>query len=434
MRVFFAACGTLLFSAFVLLAGSGLMFGLLPLRARVDGFSDASIGLLGSAYFVGMLLGCLVAPTMIRSVGHIRVYAAVAALSTAMPLGHALFPEPVAWALMRATSGFCLAVAFAIIESWLNERATNTIRGAVLAFYNIINFGAMAFGQQLMRLYQIEGFQLFSIAAILVAIAAVPVALTRTVAPTPPETVNLRPIWLFRLSPVAFVGCLGVGLVNGAFWSLSPVFVTARGLDTAGVADFFSAVVLGGVIALFPLGRLSDRIDRRIVLAACGAIGAASGLVLALVSAGPSEYWLLLGLAVAFGIGAMPLYAIGGANANDYAQTHELVDVATGLLLVYTLGAICGPLIVSLAMGRFGADALFVFTAVVHLLCAAYALWRITRRAAIDVDDRDPFAPTPRTSPVAAELSPLVHEEGDAEAVAEEPADEHLNAEPVEVR
>ena len=414
MRVFFVACGTLLFSAFVLLAGSGLMFGLLPLRASADGFSDTSIGLLGSAYFGGMMLGCIAAPTMIRSVGHIRVYAAVAALSTAMPLGHALFPEPIAWALMRATSGFCLAVAFAIIESWLNERATNAIRGAVLAVYNIITFAALAFGQQLMRLYTVEGFQLFSLAAILVTVAAVPVALTRTTAPTPPETVNLRPVWLFRLSPVAFIGCLSVGMVNGAFWSLSPVFVTARGLDTAGVADFFSAIVLGGVIALFPLGRLSDRIDRRIVLAACAGVGAAAGLMLALISAGPSAYWLLLGLAVTFGFGAMPIYAIAGANANDHAQVHELVDVATGLLLVYTLGAVCGPLLASALMGTFSADMLFVFTAAVHLTCGAYALWRITRRPAVDVDDRDPFAPTPRTSPVAAELSPLVHEDEDA--------------------
>lgn len=262
MRFFFVACGTLLFSAFVMLAGSGLLFGLIPLRADAEGFSDTAIGVLGSFYFAGMLVGCLGAPLLIRSVGHIRVYAACAAAATAMPLGLAMFPEPVAWALMRMITGCCFAVIYAIIESWLNERASNEIRGVVLAVYNIINYAALAGGQQMLRLYEVQGFELFAVTAILISVAAIPVALTRTTAPTPPETASLRPLWLFHLSPVAFVGAFSVGLANGAFWSLTPVYITSFGFGATGTADFATAVILGCVLTLFPLGRLSDQVDR----------------------------------------------------------------------------------------------------------------------------------------------------------------------------
>ncbi|MCC0041028.1 MAG: MFS transporter [Rhodobiaceae bacterium] len=412
MRIFLAACGTLLLSAFVLLAGSGLLFGLLPLRARLDGFSDASIGLLGSCYFAGMLLGCIATPTLIRSVGHIRVYAACAALATTMPLSHLLLPEPLAWALLRGMTGFCFAAVYAIIESWLNERATNEIRGAVLAIYNIINFAAMAAGQQLMRLYDIDGFQLFALTAILISVAAIPVVLTPVTAPTPPESPHLRPVWLFRVSPAAFVGALFVGFANGAFWTLTPVYATANGLGAVGVADFVTATIVGASISLFPIGRYSDRIDRRVVLAGCSLLSAlaAAGLV-AFTLSGLASYWLLMGLSAIFGAAAMPIYAIAAAQGSDHARPEQLVEVSTGLLLIYTVGAVIGPALASLLMEYIGATGLFVWTAAVHLVLGIYATWRMRQRAPVRMAEREPFSPTPRTSPLAIELSPLVHEE-----------------------
>lgn len=412
MRFFFVACGTLLFSAFVMLAGSGLLFGLIPLRADAEGFSDTAIGVLGSFYFAGMLIGCLGAPLLIRSVGHIRVYAACAAAATAMPLGLAMFPEPVAWALMRMITGCCFAVIYAIIESWLNERASNEIRGVVLAVYNIINYAALAGGQQMLRLYEVQGFELFAVTAILISVAAIPVALTRTTAPTPPETASLRPLWLFHLSPVAFVGAFSVGLANGAFWSLTPVYITSFGFGATGTADFATAVILGCVLTLFPLGRLSDQVDRRVIITVLAGISAAVGLLLALSSwAGLDGYWFILGMGAIYGAVAMPIYAITGAHGNDHAKPSELVEVATGLLLIYTFGAVIGPLVASQMLQMIGPGALFAWTAGVHAVLMAYAAWRMTRRAPVIEEYREPFAPTPRTSTVAVELSPLLYED-----------------------
>ncbi|MFN0263012.1 MFS transporter [Tepidamorphus sp. 3E244] len=411
MRVFFVASGALMFSAFLMLAGSGLLFGLLPQRAQIDGFSDGAIGLLGSAYFAGMLAGCFAVPVLIRMVGHIRVYAACAALATAMPLAQAMFPEPVAWIVLRVLTGFSFAAIYAIIESWLNERATNEIRGTVLALYNIINYGAMAFGQQFMRLYDVNGFELFALTAILISIAAVPVALTRTSAPTIPESPQLRPLWLFKISPMAFVGALFVGFANGAFWSMVPITVKTMGLGPAGVADFVSATIIGAVLALFPLGRYSDRVDRRFVMIGASVVAAISGAALmAAPLLGLNSYWILMALAATFGASAMPIYAIAGAQGNDHAKPEQLVELSTGLLLIYTTGAIIGPLAAAFFIGIAGPLALFGWTAGVHAVLAGYALYRIFQRAPAKEQNREPFVATPRTTPLAVELSPLVHD------------------------
>lgn len=412
MRFILMACGTLLFSAFVILAGSGLLFGVIPLHARAIGFSDTSIGVLGSFYFAGMLLGCVIAPTLLRAVGHVRVFAAAAAIATAMPLGHALFSEPLAWGFMRLVTGCCFAVIYAIIESWLNERATNEIRGMVLAVYNIINYAAIASGQQMLRLYDIGGFELFSLTAILISIAAVPVVLTPTTAPTPPDSPKLRPIWLYHISPVAFAGAIAVGLVNGAFWSLAPVYATSLGLSASGSADFITASIIGTVVTLFPIGRASDRMDRRTIMAVVTGLSVISALGLALFAIlGLSSYWVLMGLSMIFGAAAMPIYALAGAHGNDHAKPEELVQVSTGLLLLYTIGAIIGPIITSLLMSGFGAGFLFLWVAVIHTLLLGYTIWRMTQRAPVKEKYREPFVPMPRTSPMAVELSPLVQDE-----------------------
>ena len=268
----FAPITALLISVAMLLMGNGLQGTLLPVRANLEAFSATDIGVLGSSYFLGFAAGCLYGPRLIRRAGHIRAFTALVALASCVVLVHSLFLTPVLWWGLRAMTGFCFAVLYMIIESWLNEKSTNETRGFVFSLYTIINLTVITIGQLMLGLDRPEDFQLFILASILVSLAAVPIALTRAEAPMAPRSVKIRVWHLYKLSPVGVVGCLAVGLANGSFWALAPVFAQNKGADTWGVAVFMSVAVIAGALGQWPLGRLSDKTDRRKVIigAACG--------------------------------------------------------------------------------------------------------------------------------------------------------------------
>ncbi|MCB1546405.1 MAG: MFS transporter, partial [Hyphomicrobiaceae bacterium] len=268
----------LLVSAAVLLMGNGLLSVLLPVRAGLDAFSQLDIGIMGSAYFLGLVIGCLVSPGIIARVGHIRAFAAFAAVATVTPLCHAIFPLPPVWWLLRALTGLCFAGLFMGIESWLNAASDRENRGRVLAAYTMLNLTVTTVGMQLSGLFPARGFELFSLVAVLYSLAAVPVSLTRTVAPTPPRRSRLRLVWLIGVSPAAVLACLFTGMVNGAFWTLGPTYAHAAGLGFEEVALFLSAAVLGGALAQWPVGLSSDRLGRRPVAALVSAAAALAGL------------------------------------------------------------------------------------------------------------------------------------------------------------
>jgi MFS family permease len=415
MRAMFSASGTLLLSVFIQVCGSGLMFGIIPLRAEAEEFSRAIIGGIGAAFFFGMLIGCLISPALIRQAGHVRAYTAAAAIITATPLAHAMFVDPYAWIALRFLSGISGAVIFAAIESWLNQQSSNQTRGTVLAAYNIINFAAMAIGQQLMRLYDIDSFELFSVGAILVVLSVLPVALTRVAPPPLPETIAVRIKFVYSISPLAMVGCFCVGLTNSSFWSLTPVFGTDLGLGPAQVANFFSTAILGAVISLFPMGRASDLFDRRLVMsvASIGTVAASLALVYVAID-GQAELMTLYALSFAWGATAMPIYALACAHGNDFAEPKDMVEVATVLLLTYTFGASVGPIVAGQIMAVFGSGALFTWAAIAHLLLVVWSAYRATQRAAIPAEDRDPFVAVTRTSPLVSELNPVIPTGDDA--------------------
>ncbi len=411
MRSALASITALLISVFILLAGSGLQTTLVPLAANAFDFSDLSIGLIGSSYFVGMMIGCFAAPWLIRRTGHIRAFVACTALATAAAILHPLIVQPAVWNVLRCTSGICYAVLYATIESWLNDKSDNTNRGGVLAVYNVINFGGLAAGQQFLRLYAPAGFQLFSLGALMTSLAALPVALTRSKSPPVPESPRLRLRWLIALSPVGVAGAFTVGLANGAFWTIGPIYANLQGLGAGGAGDFITASVLGAVAALWPAGRISDRVDRRYVIVACCALAAAAGAGLALAPASPA--WVLFALAFLFGAGAMPVYSLSSAHTADYADASDMVQVSTGLLLIYTIGAVVGPTLAAALVELTAAGALFALTAATHTSMAALTVYRLSRRAPIPPEEREPFVPVPRTSPAVAELDPRVAQADD---------------------
>ena len=365
----------LLFSAAILLSGQGLRFTLLPVRASLEDFSTLAIGTMGAAYFFGFTVGCLKSGELLRRVGHIRVFLAMSAIASAAPLIHGLVVEPIVWGVLRFLTGFCLASLYIVIESWLNERSTNANRGVVFSTYSMITLTMMAAGQMMNLLYNPTGLQLFVVASILFSIGAVPIALSDSPSPDQPASTKTDIRELLRTSPSGTVGCFAVGLANGAFWGLAPIYGSAIGGGVSTAAWFMAAAIIGGAILQWPLGLLSDSLGRRKILVAVCLLGSAAGLALALLAPhfGVASVIVLGGVWGAF---AFPLYSIVVAYANDYADHGEYVKVSAGLLLVYGIGAIIGPFVASALITIRGGDGLFLFTAAVHILLIGFIAYR----------------------------------------------------------
>ncbi len=374
-----AQLGALLLSATILLTGNGLQTTLLPLRAEAEAFLPLSIGIMGSSYFVGFVAGCLTIAHLVRPVGHIRVFSAMCAIASVIPLIHILTLQEWTWWLLRAGTGYCMAALFLVIESWLNERTDSAVRGTVFSVYTSLTFAAIIGGQVLLTLYDPRGFVPFVVASIIISLAAVPVALNSIVAPAPISGVRVQPLRLVRLSPTGASGCFAVGLVNGAFWSLAPLFVSSAGFGTRGVAIFIGVTVLGGALSQWPFGRLSDRLDRRAVIALVAGLSALTGLALFLAS----RFWSpgVLPLAFAFGAFTFPIYALSVAHVNDLITNESFVEVSGGLLFLNGAGAVLGPLAGAFAMRLAGPEALFATTAAICSLLTALAVFRMRKLA-----------------------------------------------------
>ncbi|MDT8320914.1 MAG: MFS transporter [Xanthomonadales bacterium] len=381
----------LLLGVAILLTGQGLQGTLLPVRAALEGFSTFSIGLMGGAYFLGFTLGCLRGSVLVRRVGHIRVFAAMTALASASPLLHGLVVEAWLWLLLRLVSGYCFAVLYVVIESWLNEKATNQNRGLVFSAYTLITLTVLAAGQMMLLLYDPREMALFAIASAIVSIAALPVVLFVVSSPAQPETrvkLDIRRLW--KISRVGLLGCLAAGLANGSFWALAPVFVAGYHVDISLAAWFMTAAVLGGALGQWPLGRFSDRVDRRWVIVFSAFAGVVVGLAIWLF-AGVSIIIMML-LSAAWGAVAFPIYAVSVAHANDHASSDEYVMVSSGLLLMYGVGAIVGPFLAPAAMKFVGPGGLYLFGALVHTVLAMYVVLRIPRQATAPEEEHLPFA------------------------------------------
>ena len=384
-----APIAALLLSVALLLSGNGLQGTLLPIRAGMESFSTPDIGVMGSAYYIGFALGCFYGSHVLARAGHIRTFTAMASVASAVALAHALVVQPWFWWIARATTGLCFAVLFMVIESWLNERATKENRGTVLSIYLVINLTVITVGQLMITLYDPRQWPLFALASILVSLAAVPVALTASPAPADVQATKLRISYLYRISPVGFAGCIAVGLANGSFWSLGPSFAQQTGLDITGVAVFMSATVIAGAIGQVPLGRASDRFDRRNIIAlACGCAALAGAALASGLLLTPAQ---ILVTSCLFGVFAFPVYAMAVAHTNDHVSQGTFVEVSGGLLFLFAAGAVAGPLLASFAMSLTGPGGLYMFTAAVHGSMAIFALYRTYRREQVPLEERTSF-------------------------------------------
>ncbi len=425
----------LLLGAAILLLGNGLIGILMPVRATLENFATTSIGLIASGYSAGFVVGCLSIPHIVRRVGHIRTFAVMAAIAAAAVQLMALLVEPLAWILLRAISGVAFAGLYMVIESWLNERASNTNRGQLFAAYMVIQLASITAGQMLLPAGDVAGFGLFAVAAIAITLALVPVGLTTSSAPQPLGAVQLRLGRLYRLSPVGVLGCFFVGLANGAFGGLGVVFAQGVGLGTTGVALFMSAALVGGTLFQVPFGRLSDRIDRRKVLMLACLLAVLAGAVLALAgdvrSGGRLPAWLaeiaampavVIGAVAIFGGCIYSMYSLCVAHTNDFVEREDFVEASSGLLLTWGIGASIGPIAAGPLMQWLGLEGLFLFAAVVHVVFILFAWYRIRQRAPLPPEARPDFvqAGHTRTSHVLAAMDPRAQDQ--APGRAEPPA------------
>jgi MFS family permease len=385
-----ASIAALLTGVAILLVGQGLQGTLLPVRATLEDFSNLSIGVFGATYFLGFAIGCWRGPRLVQRVGHVRVFAAMTALASASPLLHGLWINLPAWIVLRFLSGFCFAALYVVIESWLNETATNENRGSVFSAYVLINMTMLGAGQQLMLLDDPALLTLFALSSVLVSLAALPVVLSTAPSPREVLDVELDLPRLYRTSPAGMLGSLATGLANGAFWSLAPVFTMSWSADVSLTAWFMTANVIGGAASQWPLGFLSDRIDRRYVMALCTAFAAAVAIAF-LVFAGQLTFAGIVLLGGLWGAAAFPLYAISVAHSNDHAAQHEFVVVSSGLLLMYGIGAVIGPLLASALMQGMGGTGLYTFTGAIHAVLLVYLFVRRYRRSPAAVEEQVAF-------------------------------------------
>jgi MFS family permease len=377
---------SLLLSYGLLLLANGMFGTLLGVRSQIEGFSTQIVGLIMAAYFLGLLQGALRAGMIVSAVGHIRAFAAFASVMSVTALMHVIVVDQIAWCVLRFVSGFCMAGMIVVTESWLNARCTKRTRGKVMALYMITNYFAAGCGQFLLTVADPARFQLFSVASIVFSLALVPVLLTQATAPRPPrrDPLNLRELW--RTSPLGLMGSFCAGMVNASFYSLGPVFALGLGLGIRGTSTFMASVIFGGLLLQYPVGRLSDRIDRRVVLSMVTLATAVACVAIVMVFEWNPK-WIYVP-AVIYGGLSFTVYSLCAAHANDFAPAEKLVQTASGLLTAYGFGAFLGPIVAAAFMGRLGPEGLFVMSAIVSASLGSFAIYRMRRRAVPKKEDR----------------------------------------------
>lgn len=391
----------LLSAIFILMAGSGFLSTLIAVRLESAGVPSLIIGLAATSYFTGLTLGSLRVEALIARIGHIRAFAAFVTIFSASSLTYAILNEPTVWVVLRFIDGFAMAGVFVCLESWLNRQATPANRSTMLAAYMIALYCGQAAGQFLLNLGQNAPDLPFMISAVLLSIALLPVLLTRM---EQPQVEAIKPFSIRRLyeaSPLGIVGTLVTGAILGAFYAMGAVYVQRIGMGLAQVALFTSCVIAGGVALQYPLGRLSDKFDRRRVIIVCFAVASGISATIAAVQL-PALGTIAMGSV--FGGFAFALYPLCVAHSNDHLEEDERVGASSGLVLTYSAGAMAGPMIGSSAMSAFGPPGLFTVIGALAASAALFGIWRTLVRHAVPASEQQIFQSLPRTTPMAAVL------------------------------
>ncbi len=380
---------------------------ILPVRGELEGFSAASLGLLGTGWALGYVAGCLRTPALVARVGHIRAFGAMCAIAAIAVLLSLVLISPEVWIPVRALSGFCFAGAAMIVESWLNERADAKSRGKVFGIYTMVNLAATTAGQMVLTLGEASGYFFFVLAAMVYCLALLPTAISATSTPRPLTRVSLDLGKLWRNSPIAVFAVLMVGVSNAAFATLAAVYGARIGLSLGEIALFASIPILAGAASQIPVGIVSDRLDRRKVLVAVTVLAMLADALF--LFTGLTQALAVLVLSAFFGATVFAMYPVIVAHASDHAEPGSFIQVSGGLLLVFGIGSIVGPTVAGFAMTTFGASSLFAVTGMAHMLLLLFALVRLRIAPAVAAVDKVAFqskplarSSTPETAALAA--------------------------------
>ena len=399
------ASWTLFFGLLMISAGSGLQNVLLGTRAPELGFSNIATGFVMSGYYAGILIGSLIVPTVLAKVGHVRVFGAMSAIASAAVLLHIAFINPTVWGLMRLATGISFAGMYIVCESWLNEKATNENRGQLLSFYMIINLAGMGAGQMMIALGENGGIGLFLLASVFVSIAVVPILVTVNPAPNfeAPDRLSLRR--LIQVSPLSVVGMIVMGIIISMLFGMGPVYGRAIGLNNTEVGYFMTSIMVGTLVLLYPVGRLSDKFDRR---AAILGISIATSISIVFASVfGKNSLVVFLCISMLYGGLLFSLYSLCIAHANDYLPPSQMVAVSSGLLMVNGAGAVAGSPLAAFILEFAGPASFLPSMALILMVFAAFILIRMRAREAVPSEAQGPFVAIPETlTSVAAGLNP----------------------------
>ncbi|MGI3211367.1 MFS transporter [Roseovarius tibetensis] len=387
----------------LLQVGNGMQGTLLGIRGAIEGFTTLELSVIMSAYFVGFLFGSRLAPQMIRRVGHVRVFAALGSMISAVMILYPTVTDPWAWAIGRVVIGFCFSGVFVTAESWLNNTATNGTRGKALSAYMIVQMVGLVTAQGLIVLADPAGYVLFVIPCVLVSLSFAPILLS--VSPTP-SFETTKPLSLFQIMKISPLGCVGMFLTGGVFaaqFGMAAVYGSEAGLTVEQISIFVASFYVAAVVAQYPLGWLSDRMDRRILIAIVSlitGIGAVIGMMLGDI------FWFLLLASVLIGGSSNPLYSLLIAYTNDFLDHDDMAAAAGGMLFINGFGAIAGPLMLGWMMGIIGPGGYFLYIAILMFAMVVYAVYRMTQRPGQGVSPTDSYAPVmPSASPVAVEFA-----------------------------
>ncbi len=393
----------LLLGMLLLMLGNGLQGTLLGVRGSTEGFSTTWMSIIMSAYFVGFLGGSRITPDLIRRVGHVRVFAALASFISAVLILYAAAPDPIVWTVMRVVIGFCFSGVYVVAESWLNDTATNETRGQTMSLYLIVQMMGIVTAQGLLNVADPSGYNLFIISSVLVSVSFAPILLSVSPAPAFHTTKPMSLRELFTVSPLGLVGTFLLGAIFAALFGMSSVFGSQIGLTVREISIFVASIYLGGMLLQYPIGWFSDRMDRRLLITGLTLFGAIITIAGLVVDGGFG--WLLF---LAFVIGGVsnPLYSLYIAYTNDFLEIEDMAAASGGLIFASGIGAISGPLILGWMMANWGPYSYFAYIGIVLAVMTAYGTYRMTQRAAPAVEDTSSYAPVaPSSSPVAVEVA-----------------------------
>ncbi|WP_421855454.1 MFS transporter [Marinomonas sp.] len=412
---------SLLIGIAVLTMASALQSSLIGIRASIEEFNTTATGLIMSAYYLGFILGSLLVPNWVKNVGHIRVFAAVASLASITILMQSVVVNPWFWMLMRMGTGLCYAGLFIVTESWLNDIATNKTRGRLFSIYIIEIWASQTISQFLLNLSSPSGYGLFILTSVLISLAVVPLLLVRTPSPTinVPEKLNI--LGLIKTAPLGVTGVTIAGATSGALLGLGALYAKSIGLNIAEISIFIGASYVGGMLLQWPIGKLSDRQDRRVTILWVGVVGALAAFIVPLGGTMNNQILMMIGM---FAVGAFtfPMYSLASSHMNDQLRPEQILSASSGMILLNGIGGMLGPLIAAALMDTLRIEALFWFVAGLNITVALVALYRIKHQPAMVIEEQGDQIPVALTVSSVATAEMLV--EADSSTPVEEKSHE----------